>query len=125
MSLRPASVSRGSRSASILLSRKFASYWPSPRPRSHPPRPWQGSKYVQDIRAVPPQCLASLLIREAGIDSADSRERVTGIGAIEPLGHASGRWNPPVATIKGNASAGEFSPRNTRPSGDQSARGSG
>ena len=37
ISLRPASVSRGSRSASILLSRKFASYRPRPRPRSHPP----------------------------------------------------------------------------------------
>ena len=37
MSLRSSTVSRGSRSASILLSRNFSSYWPSPRPRSHPP----------------------------------------------------------------------------------------
>ena len=37
ISLRSSPVSRGSRSASILLSRKLASYWPRPRPRSHPP----------------------------------------------------------------------------------------
>ena len=37
MSLRSSTVSRGSTSASILLSRNFSSYWPSPRPRSHPP----------------------------------------------------------------------------------------
>ena len=37
MSLRPASVSRGSRSASILLSLNAASYWPSPRLRSQDP----------------------------------------------------------------------------------------
>ena len=37
ISLRPASVSRGSRSASILLSRKLASYWPSSRLRSQDP----------------------------------------------------------------------------------------
>ena len=37
ISLRSSAVSRGSMSASILLSRKLASYWPRPRPRSHPP----------------------------------------------------------------------------------------
>jgi hypothetical protein len=37
ISLRSSPVSRGSRSASILLSRKLASYWPRARSRSHPP----------------------------------------------------------------------------------------
>jgi hypothetical protein len=37
ISLRPASVSRGSRSASIALTRNVSSYFPRPRPRSHSP----------------------------------------------------------------------------------------
>ena len=36
MSLRSSAVNWGRTSASILLSRKFASYWPRPRLRSHP-----------------------------------------------------------------------------------------
>src|SRR5271165_5001174 len=36
MSLRSSAVSCGSTSASILFSRKLASYWSRPRPRSHP-----------------------------------------------------------------------------------------
>ncbi len=39
-----------------------------------PPRPWQGSKYT-DNPAVPRQCLALRLTREAGINSSDGQER--------------------------------------------------
>ena len=57
-SLRSSPVSRGSRSASILLSRKLASYWPRPRPRSHPPTSMALHLAWQEDHSVTANCPA-------------------------------------------------------------------
>ena len=75
MSLRSSFVNRGSRSALILLSRKFVSYWPSPRPRSHPPTSMVGLQVCTGYSRSPTAVSSLRLIREAGIDSSDGQER--------------------------------------------------
>ena len=67
MSLRSSTVSRGSRSASILLSRNFSSYWPSPRPRSHPPTSIAAPHMAwQDDRSRAAACPAAPIISPFG-----------------------------------------------------------
>src|SRR5277367_6032129 len=64
MSLRSSAVNCGSTSASILLSRKFASYWPRPRLRSHPPTSMAALHMVlQDHHTDRAMCPAAWLTR--------------------------------------------------------------
>jgi hypothetical protein len=87
MSLRAASVSRGSRSASILLSRKIVSYRPKPRPRSHPPTSWPRPTWLDGIIAQSRERVQrrGRCSRNEGIEGRFGRSAVRKAGKESPL----------------------------------------